>query len=275
MRIFAPLVLCGIFIVTASLLHAADPKPVEIVAHRGASHDAPENTLAALCLGFEQHCDAGELDVWVTKDNEPVVIHDKDTKRVAGDECIVAQHTLADLQKLDIGTWKDKKFAGERIPKLVDALALVPEGKRMFIEIKCDVEGVPAILKAIEAAKLKPEQTAIISFHADVVAAAKKARPDLAAYWIVSLKNDKGQSPKIADLITQAKPIGADGLDLSDSPLIDAASVADIRAAKLGLYIWTVDDPAAAKRLVSLGVDGITTNRPGWLREQLGLTAKP
>ena len=265
-----PCLVVGMLFMAAALAHAAEPKGTEIIAHRGASHDAPENTLAAMKLGFEQGSDAGELDVWVTKDDVPVVIHDKDTKRVAGELCVVAEKTFAELQRLDVGKWKNEKYTGEKIPKLTDALALVPAGKRMFVEIKCEASHVPVILKAIDEAKLKPEQTAIISFDAGVVAAAKKARPDLLAYWIVSLKNDKGQAPKIPDFVNKAQAIGADGLDLSDSPLIDTASVTQIRAAKLGLYTWTVDDPAAAKRLVELGVDGITTNRPGWLREKLG-----
>ncbi len=255
----------------ANPIFSAEPasKPVEIIAHRGASYDAPENTLSSLKLGFEQGADACELDVWVTKDGVPVLLHDKDTLRTAGVKLLASATNFADLAKLEVGSWKDKKFAGEKIATLVEALATVPSGKRMFVEIKCDARGVPAILQAIEDAKLKPEQTVIISFDADVVEAAKKSRPDLLAFWIVSLKNDKGQAPKIEDLIAKAQTIQADGLNLSDSPLIDSAAVEKIRAAKLGLYVWTVDQPAAAKRLVELKVDGITTNRPGWLREQL------
>ena len=249
-------------------LHAAKPAAVQIIAHRGASYTAPENTLAALRLGFELANEGCELDVWVSSDGVPVVIHDVDTKRVAGVNRKVADQTSAELQKLDVGSWKAPKFAEERIPTLLEALALVPPGKRMFVEVKCDEKGIPAILQAVKEAKLKPAQTTIISFHADVVAASKKDRPDLLAYWIVSLKPNKGKEPNIADLISKAQAIGADGLNLSDSPILDAAAVKQIRAASLGLYVWTVDNPEAAKRLIDLGIDGITTNCPGWLLEQ-------
>ncbi|MFO0871181.1 MAG: glycerophosphodiester phosphodiesterase [Pirellulales bacterium] len=249
---------------------AAERPTVELIAHRGASHDAPENTLRALRLGFEQQSDAGELDVWVSRDGVPVVIHDADTKRVAGVPRKVSEQTLAELQALDVGSWKGAHFAGERIPTLREALAIVPAGRRLFVEIKCGVEGVPAILRVLQESAMPAPQLVIISFSSAVVAAAKQARPDLHAYWIVAWKKDKeGREPRIEQLIEQARRSSADGLDLSDHPQIDAEVVSQVRAANLRLYVWTVDDAAAARRLARLGVDGITTNRPGWLREQL------
>ncbi|MFO0904091.1 MAG: glycerophosphodiester phosphodiesterase [Pirellulales bacterium] len=251
---------------------AADKGPIEIIAHRGASHDAPENTLAALRLGFEQASDAGELDVWVSRDGRPVVIHDADTKRVAGVDKKVADQTFDELRQLDVGRWKSPRYAGERIPSLAEALATIPDGKRMFVEIKCGVEGVPAILREIRESAKPAAQTPIISFKSDVVAAVKRERPDLAAYWIVSMKEDKqGRRPSVEWLIERAQEIRADGLDLSDSPTIDAAFIAQVRAAGLKFYVWTIDDADLGRRFAELGVDGITTNRPAWLREEIGV----
>src|SRR6188768_2306112 len=82
---------------------AADDRPVEIVGHRGASFDAPENTVAAVRLAWEQKADAAEFDVYLTKDRKVVVIHDKDTKRTAGGvNKVVAESTLAELRALDV-----------------------------------------------------------------------------------------------------------------------------------------------------------------------------
>ena len=249
---------------------AAEFPSVEIIAHRGASHDAPENTLPALKLGFEQKCDAGELDVWISKDGRAVVIHDDNTGRTGDMPKQVTEQTLAELQTLDAGQWFNGKFKGTKIPTLEEGLQTTPPGKRMFVEIKCGTAGVPEILRAIAAVGLKPEQTPVISFKADVIAAVKKARPELKAYWIVSLKNKVGRpGPTAAELIAQAKTIHADGLDLSDNSVLDEVFAKQVKDANLALYVWTVDSPTAAKRLVKLGVDGITTNRPGWLREQL------
>lgn len=249
---------------------AADPPAVEIVGHRGASFDAPENTVASVKLAWEQKADAAEFDVYLSKDGKIVVIHDATTKRTAGTDGKVAEMTLDELRKLDVGKWKGEKFAGEKIPTLDEVLATVPAGKRALIEVKCGPEIVPELDRVLKASKLKPEQTAVISFSADVVAAVKKARPDVPAFWIVSLA-PKGQKPRTAEeLIDKAKEIKADGLDLSAMPaVLDKAFGTKIKAAGLKLYVWTVDDAELAKQMIAAGVESLTTNRPGWLREQL------
>lgn len=250
----------------------ADDRPVEIVGHRGASYDAPENTVASVKLAWEQKADAAECDVYRTKDGKIVVIHDKETKRTAGGvNKVIAESTLAELRTLDVGAWKDKKYAGERIPTLAEVLATVPAGKKVFIEVKPGPEVVADLLAEMKAAGLPAERTPVISFNAGVIAAVKKARPELQAYWIVSLNPPKDKAPPTAaELVAKAKEIRADGLDLSASPALDAEYAKAVRAAGLKLYVWTVNDVAVARRMVGLGVDGITTDRPGWLREQLG-----
>jgi glycerophosphoryl diester phosphodiesterase len=261
---------CFIFLccMTATALLAAPPR-VEVIAHRGASHDAPENTITALQLGFEQGAQSGELDVWVSHDGHPVVIHDADTKRVAGVAKKVAEQTLAELQTLDVGSWKNAKFAGDKIPTLANALKTIPPERRMFVEIKCGVEGVAPILQTISQAACKPEQIAIISFKAEVIAAVKKSRPDLTAYWILSFKEDKVPQINIEDYITQAKKIGANGLDISHSSLITRELVTLLHKHDLQCYVWTVDNLSTAKKLAAIPVDGITTNLPGKLLEAL------
>jgi len=247
---------------------AADPKPVEIVAHRGASHDAPENTVAAFKLAWEQKADAAELDIHLTKDGKIVVIHDASTKRTTGADWKVTERTLAELRTLDAGKWKGERFAGEKLPTLDEMLATTPRGKRVFVEVKCGPEVVPELDRVLKASGLKPEQTPVISFHANVIAAVKKARPDLPAYWLVSLKKKADEKKTAEDLIAKAREIQADGLDVSASDVVDEAFAAKVRAARLRLGVWTVDDPAVARR-VAPWVSGITTNRPAWLREQL------
>jgi len=247
----------------------------EIIAHRGASHDAPENTLASFNLAWAQNADAVECDVFLSKDGKIVVLHDKNTKRLAGVDKNVVDLTLAELRELDVGKWKNAKFTGERIPTLEQLLATVPTGKRVYIEVKCGPEIMPELDRALRAANLAPEQTPIISFHADVIAAVKKARPDLPAYWIVSLKR-KNQGPQPAEqLIEKAHAIQADGLDLSATDSLDADFAAKVKAVGLTLYVWTVNDVDLARRMIDVGVRGITTDRPAWLREKLTVTAPP
>lgn len=250
-------------------LMAVGGGPIEIIAHRGASYDAPENTVAAIKLAWEHKADASEFDVFLSKDGKIVVIHDKDTKRVAGVDKTVASQTLAELRQLDAGKWKGSKFAGEKLPTLEEMLVTVPKGKRVFIEVKTGPEIVPELDRVLKASKLSPEQTPVISFNAKVIAAVKKARPDLAAYWIVDTKPKNKQAPTAESLIATAKAAQADGLDLSASDILDKAFCDKVKAAGFKLYVWTVNDATVAQRMVELGVDGITTDRPGWLREKL------
>ena len=121
-----------------------------IVAHRGASFDAPENTLPAFKLAWEMGADAVEGDFLLTKDGHIVCVHDKKTKKVADQNLVVVQSTLAELQKLDVGLRKNKKFAGTRIPTLPEVFATVPIGKKIFVEVKCGPEIIPALTKEID-----------------------------------------------------------------------------------------------------------------------------
>lgn len=261
---------CALLIAASASTGIAAEQKVEIVAHRGASFDAPENTVAAIKLAWKQKADASEFDIYLTSDGKIVVIHDADTKRTTGVSKKVAPSTLAELRKLDAGKWKGAKFAGEKLPTLTEMLATVPASKRVFIEVKCGPEIVPELDRVLKASKLKPEQTAIISFNAKVIAAMKKARPDLQGYWIVSLA-PRGKKPRTAEeLIATAKQIKADGLDLSATPSVLNREFGDkVKAAGLKLYVWTVDDLALARKMLAAGVESITTNKPGWLREQL------
>jgi glycerophosphoryl diester phosphodiesterase len=262
-----------------SLLVAPVSLAVEVIAHRGASYDAPENTVAALKLGFEQGADSGELDLHLSRDGKIVIIHDPDTKRTAGVDRKVVEQTFDELRRLDVGRfgdWAGKGF-NERVPTLDECLALVPKGKKMFIEIKCKEEALPPLEAALRKSKLAPDQTVIITFHHDVAAAAKKRFPDRQVYWLHSYNKDKqtGQYPDLGELIRKAKEAGVDGLNLNHNFPLDAANVQKIKSAGLKCYTWTVDDPDKARQLAAAGVDGITTNRPAFIREQLKAGSNP
>jgi glycerophosphoryl diester phosphodiesterase len=220
-------------------------------------------------LAWEQGADAVEVDVWQSKDGQIVLMHDATTKRTAGVDRKVADQTFAELRKLDVGSWKDKRFAGEKIATLAEALAEIPQGKRALVEVKCGTEIVPQLKRVVETAKLKPEQTAVISFHADVVAAAKQALPDRQVFWIVDPKPDKEPVWTAEALIGKAKSIKADALDLSVQSLVTAEFIRRAASEKLPVYVWTIDDVGVARPMIAAGAVGITTNRPGWLRDQL------
>ena len=241
---------------------------VEIIAHRGASHDAPENTLAAFRLGWEQQADGCELDLHLTGDNEVIVIHDSSTRRTTGARGIVARRTLAELQALDAGSFKGPQWKGEKLPALAEVASTIPEGRRLFMEIKCGSEVLPALEQVLAGSGKRPEQLVFIGFDAETLRLARQRFPHLQIYLLGSLKRRK--AALMDELIAQARAIGANGLDLEADVRIDSVVVNRVHQAGLRLLVWTVDDDQFAARLARAGVDGITTNRPGWMRQRLG-----
>jgi len=127
---------------------------------------------------------------------------------------------------------------------------------------------MPEIYRVVRASRIKPKQLMVISFNAAVIAEAKRLRPDLRASWLVGLNAAAPQAAE--DLIAEAKRIQADGLSLSATPqVLDKAFGDKVKAAGLKLYVWTVDDADLARRMIEVGAESITTDRPGWLREKL------
>jgi len=249
---------------------------VEIIAHRGASFDAPENTLAAVNLAWKRNADAVEIDVTLSRDGKIVVVHDETTKRYGGPNKKIVEQTLAELKRIDVGTWKNKKWADARIPTLSQVLRTIPEKKRLFIEIKCGVEIIPELKRVIRASGKKPRQIVCISFSLPTITAVKRALPKIEAAWIIGLQQHRRTqqwTPSLGPIIRKTKAAFLDGVDLSAKKVIDRKYVDRVRKAGLHFYVWTVDSQTQARKLIDAGVEGITTNRPGRLRKQL--TAKP
>ncbi len=243
---------------------------MDIIAHRGASAHAPENTLAAFRLAWDAGADGIELDVHLSGDGRVMVHHDADTLRSAGVALTLAQTHSAILRDLDVGLWRDEAFFGEAMPFLEEVLAAAPTGGKALVEIKCGPEIILALQAALaqSAARL---QLALIAMRLNVLVACRAAMPDIPCYWVIPCVGLEGQetwSPHPLDLIEQAKGHDVAGLD-PDYRGISAEFSAAVRDAGLGLITWTVNDPAAARRLRDLGVDAITTNYPAAMRQAL------
>jgi len=243
-------------------------RPVEIIGHRGASYLAPENTMASVMLGWEKGADV-EVDVYLTKDNKIVVIHDETTERTAGIDVNVAETTSDELRKLDVGSFKSEEYAGEKIPFLADIVESIPPRQKLFVEIKCGQEILPHLRELLTASS-KMSRIVIIGFDLETVTMSKEMI-DIPTYWLKGtekIKDTEQWIPHDPQLVQTAKEKGLDGLDVHYAGVTKEFTDA-VKASGLKLYVWTVDDPEEAARLVKLGVDGITTNRPAWLREQL------
>ncbi|MBX7244488.1 MAG: glycerophosphodiester phosphodiesterase [Candidatus Sumerlaeaceae bacterium] len=259
-------------LVSTMVLTTPNPAPAtEIIAHRGSSNAAPENTVAAANLAWQQNADAVELDIHQSADGRIIVIHDDTTSRTAKALLKVKETSSSELRALDAGTFKDKKYAGEKLPFLEEMIATVPSGaKRLFVEVKCGKEVLPELKKVLEAGG-KMKQMVIIGFDFDTMVAAKAMFPKVPVYWLRGTRKEEGSKkllPHDAAWIPKVKSAGLDGLDVGYAGITPEFAKA-VKEAGLGLYAWTVDDPDEAQRLKSLGVDGITTNRPDLIRKTL------
>lgn len=248
-----------------------------ITAHRGASHDAPENTLAAFNLAWEQDADAVEGDFYLTADRQIVCIHDTDTLRTTGVKKIVAQSTLAELRQLDAGKWKDSAFTGERIPTFAEVLAAIPKGKRFVVELKVGPEIVPVLVEELQRHQTDPASLLIIAFNADTVAACKQQLPHVQVHWLTGFKQPKGGgpwAPTAETIIETVRRSGADGVGMQGQrQVIDREFIAALRAGGVDeFHVWTIDSVADARFFRDLGPTGITTNRPAFIREGLAAT---
>ncbi len=245
---------------------------IEIIAHRGASREAPENTLAAFRLAWEEGADGIEGDFRLTRDGEIVCLHDATTGRTAGIDLVVADTALARLRELDAGRWKGQAWAGERIPTLEEVITTVPPEKRLFIELKSGPEIVIPLKERLAATGLPPERFTILSFREEVVAAARKQLPRVAVLWLTDFRKDRvsGEwSPNIDAILRILERTDAHGVAAKACSAIDTAFVRSLHAAARKCHVWTVNDPRIARRLAILGIDSIFTDRPGWLRRML------
>lgn len=250
---------------------------VEWIAHRGASADAPENTLAAIRLAWEQGADAAEIDVHLSRDDHVVAIHDATTRRTGGLDRPVHEQTLAELKTLDAGSWKAARWAGERIPALAEVLEILPADKRLFIEIKSGPEIVPILCETLRHSACLPNQIVVIGFSLSTLRLARRAFGESSwsgcsfewCWEIRATGDDKGAwRAKAERCLEIARRVGMTGLDLRADVAVDASFVKRVHDAGLWLDVWTVDDESLARHLIAAGVDGITTNKPGWLRTQ-------
>jgi glycerophosphoryl diester phosphodiesterase len=249
----------------------AQDRPL-IIAHRGASFDAPENTLGAFRLAFEQGADGIEADFFLTTDGRIVAIHDPTTARTcAGADREVCRCTLAELQELDAGTWKDPKFSGERIPTIEQVLEFLPPDKVFLIEIKCGIEIVAPLAEVLRRSTVTSEQLRIMSFDQEVVRQAKRFMPHVKAFWLVEYeRSGTGWEPTLDAIVRTCREIGADGVDTQANPeVMTKEFVRTLQSAGLDVSAWTIDDPIQAATLAAAGVQFITTNRPGFLRQSL------
>ncbi|MEV3873564.1 glycerophosphodiester phosphodiesterase family protein [Streptomyces sp. NPDC049906] len=266
---------------TLSSRALATEAKVTVIAHRGASAQAPENTLAAVDRADALGVDWVENDVQRTRDGVLVVIHDTDLKRTTDAEEVfpdrapwkVADFTAEEIARLDAGSWKGKAHAGARVPTLRGYLRRVDaNGQKLLLELKSpkSYPGVEEDLLELLAEERWLDQRhlrdrlVVQSFDADALRTLHGARPDLRTGFLGA--PSPAALPWYAQFTDQINP---------KSSTVSAAYVATVQALggphgrRLEVNVWTVDEPEEVRRAVRKGVDGIITNAPDVVRETL------
>ncbi|APZ94761.1 glycerophosphodiester phosphodiesterase family protein [Fuerstiella marisgermanici] len=244
---------------------ADSSRRADVVAHRGFSAIAPENTLAAIRAAIKAGATGCEFDVYACADGTIVLMHDKTVERTTNSTGQVTDLMLQQLRKLDAGSWKDPKYAGEPVPTLTEALKLLKgTGCQPVIEIK--MEGIAKQVVSDVRALEMVDQVAIIAFSADVVREVRELEPRIVCAWLSS-KELSGSVTEQADwLQKQARACHAKLLDLRFT-MLSPELVTELKKRGLGVWTWTVNESAVMQALQQWGVDSITTDRPNLLNQ--------
>jgi len=237
-----------------------------IVAHRGASRDAPENTIQAFRLAWRQGADAIEADCRLTKDDQIVCIHDRNTSRVSNTNLVVRKSSFAELRALDVGAHRGAAFKDIVIPTIAEVFSTIPDQKIIYVEIKCGPEIIPALLEEIKKSGLKSEQIVVISFDAKVLQELKAKAPQYSVFWLCKFKKRIAGAigPTLETVLKTLALIRADGL--SSNSAIPEPFIEAIEKQGYEWHVWTVDDLKTATRMKALGAKSITSNAPGHIK---------
>jgi len=226
-----------------------------VIAHRGASGHAPENTLAAFRRAVALGASFIETDLHLSRDAHFVAIHDDTVNRTTNGQGKVHDLTLADLRRLDAGSWFGSEFSGERIPTLEEILEFAKKNDVVFyLELKPTGAwgGEHALIGALrESGEIA--RTIVISFDAGIIAALRKIEPTLMTGLLF-----EGQ---IDQPLERAVEVGARQLAVRGD-LVTPALIAEARKRDLQIVCWTVNQPAHMRVLIEAGVDGIMSDYP-------------
>lgn len=292
--LLAPFICLGC---ATSFVPGAPEGSIDVIAHRGASAYAPENTLASFKKAIEIGAHWFELDVHLSKDNKLVVIHDDDLKRVTGVEGKVTEKTWNELKKLDAGTWFSPQFKGERLPLLEDALRLAKNRIGVYIELKSSDKDDPLFPQLIMTIHGKKEMTPELKSNLDSIIYGSNSRNILLARKTLELVKKMRMEKQVVFqsfspiityvLMNEAPELRVEFLGevseehpewwdyyvlLGKLLKVDGMNVRkdDLTKEKIDMFhswgakvaVWTVDDEEEMKKFANWGVDGIITNKP-------------
>jgi len=229
------------------------PQDFLIIAHRGASSYAPENTMAAFDLALQMGTSHLEFDVHLTHDDHLVVIHDDMVDRTTNGTGPVADQTLAALQRLDAGAWFGEAFAGARIPTLADVLTRYQGRAHLHIELKGHTVHLPQRTVDLVRAHGMAQHVTFTSFQHTHLQTMRAYAPELPTGWLVGAISDA--------VIAQAHALGCTQL-CPRAPLVTPEIVQRLHAEGFRVRAWGVTHEALMRQVVETGANGMTVNFP-------------
>lgn len=267
-----------------------EPAYNNLIAHRGESHDAPENTLPAYRTAVERGF-GFECDIYLSKDKKLFTFHDGNLTRTTGgahtEACTAASwdETVSKVNVGGWGKWKGSKFDPTRPALLSEVLDLARDGRWIYAEVKGNnPEWVPYIKAEFAKSRTaNPQNVLFISFGDQVCAELKRQMPEYRVYWLTGCRKvDKNVKDRKqwavrtpAEIVAKLREIGADGVDISFDPdVVDAAYVKAVKDAGFSFHVWTIDHLDRAKLAFAAGVDTLTTNRAKFILESYREEAK-
>ena len=231
----------------------------QVAAHRGASSEAPENTLAAVGQAIAKRADYAEIDVQETKDGVVILLHDSNLKRTTGVDAEVSDWDYKKIRQLDAGSWFSEEYKGEMIPTLAEILETAKGKIKLNIEIKLNGTErnlVHSVVRLIEVYDMT-EDCVITSFQASALKEVKKLNPDIRTGYILKVAYGDFSGLDFADALSV-------NYSFATSILVN-----DAHDAGKEVYVWTVNSREKIINMISNGVDMVITDHPAFARETI------
>ncbi|WP_337059317.1 glycerophosphodiester phosphodiesterase [Kineococcus sp. G2] len=261
------------------MVSAAPLAPPLVIAHRGYSSVAPENTLAAFEAALRCGADMVETDAHPAADGSAVLIHDEVVDATTAGRGRVADLPAGELARLDAGSWFSAAYRGQRVPLLADLLDLLAghPGAQLLLELKgrWSAAQVAAAVADVRRAGAV-EQVVVQSFETSTLAHVQEVAPEVRRAVLLDVP--------APDALAQGRALRRDLGVLACNPSVASlvarpGAVAELHAAGLQVWSWTVDEPVLWRALADAGVDGLITNRPdglrGWIEARADLGCEP
>ncbi|WP_066189786.1 MULTISPECIES: glycerophosphodiester phosphodiesterase [Gracilibacillus] len=242
---------------------------MKIIAHRGASSDAPENTLAAFQKAIDHGADSIELDVRLTKDGVPVICHDATIKRTSDGTAAIHEANLSELKQCDFGSWFDPSFAGEEIPTLDETLRLV---KDTDMDLNIEVKNSPIIHVGIEQKMIDlvhkygmQDRVLFSSFDHQCLKRIHLLDARVKIGFILHMN--------LVHLFDYIKNSGIEAYSIHPHHFYTTKGmVSEAHACGIKVYPYTIDDMELAEQYLAKGVDGVITNKPLLFKSSSGFS---